>query len=121
MCYLGSTILLGIMNALAFFMNLCARMEQHHPHIRKATLLSAPSMEYKGRAFAMMHDDRIVLKINGQQLPNLGFLGWQYYKPYGRPVYLQNWVEVPYYFHQDWPTLAQKALDDLKDALGEDL
>ncbi len=108
------------MNALAFFMNLCARMESLHPHIRKATLLSAPSMEYKGRAFAMIHDDRIVLKLDGQALTSTGNLGWQYYKPYGRPVYLQNWVEVPFYFHQDWPDLAEKALYDLKGTLGEE-
>src|SRR5512134_60557 len=101
------------MNALSFFMHLCARMESLHPHLRKSTLLSAPSMEYKGRAFAMIHDDRIVLKLNGQELPATHVVGWQYYKPYGRPVYLQNWVEVPYYFHHDWPQLAERALDDL--------
>lgn len=108
------------MNALAFFMNLCARMERHHPHIRKSTLLSSPSMEYKGRAFAMVYEDRIVLKLNGQELPATAALGWQYHRPYGRPVYLQNWVEVPYYFHHDWPDLAEQALDHLKDVLGEE-
>jgi hypothetical protein len=107
------------MNPLAFFMNLCARMESHHPHIRKSTLLSAPSMEYKGRAFAMIHDDRIVLKLDGRDLETSGVLAWQYYKPYGKPIYLQNWVEVPFYFHHDWPNLAERALDDLKDSLGE--
>ena len=108
------------MNPLAFFMNLCARMERHHPHIRKSTLLSSPSMEYKGRAFAMIHDDRIVLKLAGKDLHSSGMLAWQSFKPYGRPVYLQNWVEVPFYFHQDWPDLAEQALVDLKDSLGED-
>ena len=108
------------MNALSFFLNLCARMESHHPHLRKSTLLSSPSMEYKGRAFAMIHDDRIVLKLDGQDLGTTGQLGWQYYKPYGRPLYLQNWVEVPFYFHHDWPQLAEQALDDLKGSLGEE-
>jgi hypothetical protein len=108
------------MNALAFFMNLCSRMERHHAHIRKSTLLSAPSMEYKGRAFAMIYEDRIVLKLNGQDLPASNALGWQYYKPYGKPVYLQNWVEVPFYYHHDWPDLAEQALDDLKGTLGEE-
>jgi len=107
------------MTALAFFMNLCARMESLHPHLRKSTLLSSPSIEYKGRAFAMMHDDRIVLKLDGQELPESGILGWQYYQPLGRPVYLQKWVEVPYYYHHDWPDLAEKALYGLKDSLGE--
>ena len=107
------------MNALSFFMTLCARMEMHHPHLRKSTLLSSPSMEYKGRAFAMIHDDRIVLKLNGQELVTTSNLGWQYYKPYGRAMYLQNWVEVPFYFHHDWPQLAEQALDDLKGSLGE--
>lgn len=113
------TIHPGIMNALAFFMNLCARMETVHPHLRKSTLLSAPSIEYKGRAFAMIHDDRIVLKIRWQDMPDTVTLGWQPYKPYGRPMYLQNWVEVPFYFHDDWPDLAEQALDDLKDHLGD--
>jgi len=108
------------MNALAFFMNLCARMESHHPHIRKSTLLSSPSMEYKGRAFAMVYDARIVLKLNGRDLPATNSLGWQYYKPYGHPVYLQNWVEIPFYFHQEWPELAEQALDHLKALLGEE-
>ncbi len=107
------------MTALAFFMNLCARMESLHPHLRKSTLLSSPSIEYKGRAFAMIHEDRIVLKLDGQELPESGVLGWQYYKPHGRPVYLQKWVEVPYYYHHDWPELAEKALYGLKDSLGE--
>ena len=114
------TIRSGHMTALAFFMNLCARMETRHPHLRKSTLLSAPSMEYKGRAFAMMYDDRIVLKLDGQTLPDSGILGWQYYKPYGQPVYLQKWVEVPYYYHTDWHDLVEKALDGLKDTLGEE-
>ena len=107
------------MTALAFFMNLCARMESLHPHLRKATLLSSPSIEYKGRAFAMMYEDRIVLKLDGHELPESGILGWQYYKPYGRSVYLQKWVEVPFYYHHDWPDLAEKALYGLKDSLGE--
>lgn len=107
------------MNALSFFQNLCTRMESLHPHLRKSTLLSAPSMEYKGRAFAMMYDDRIVLNLDGHHLPESGILGWQYFKPYGRPVYLQKWVEVPYYYHTDWPELAQQALDHMKVTLGE--
>lgn len=107
------------MTALAFFMNLCARMESLHPHLRKSTLLSSPSIEYKGRAFAMMYEDRIVLKLDGHELPESGILGWQYYKPMGRPLYLQKWVEVPYYYHHDWPELAEKVLYGLKDSLGE--
>lgn len=107
------------MTALAYFMNLCARMESVHPHLRKSTLLSSPSMEYKGRAFAMIHEDRIVLKLDTQQIPGSRIIGWQYYKPYGKPVYLQRWVEVPYYFHQDWQELAEKALHGLKNSLGE--
>lgn len=107
------------MTALAFFMNLCARLESLHPHLAKSTLLSAPSIEYKGRAFAMMHEDRIVLKLDEHQLPHSKIIGWQYYKPYGKPVYLQHWVEVPYYFHHDWQELAEKALHGLKDSLGE--
>ena len=107
------------MTALTFFMNLCARMESTHPHLRKSTLLSSPSIEYKGRAFAMIHEDRIVLKLDGHQLPESRLIGWQYYKPYGRPVFLQRWVEVPYYFHHDWQELAEKALHGLKDSLGE--
>lgn len=107
------------MTALAFFMNLCARMESLHPHLRKSTLLSSPSMEYKGRAFAMIHEDRIVLKLDRQELPEPGIVGWQYYKPHGNPGYLQKWVEVPYYYHYDWPDLVEKALHGLKDALGD--
>jgi len=68
----------------------------------------------------MVYEDRIVLKLNGPDLPISGSLGWQYHRPYGRPVYLQNWVEVPYYFHHDWPDLAEQALDHLKDVLGEE-
>lgn len=94
-------------------------MESLHPHLRKSTLLSSPSMEYKGRAFAMMYDDRIVLNLDSQHLPESGILGWQYFKPYGRPVYLQKWVEVPYYYHTDWPELAHQALERLKSSLGE--
>src|SRR5690606_34293252 len=78
-----------IMTALAFFKNLCANMQDLHPHLRQATLLSAPSIEYKGRAFAMIHDDRIVLKLGEDDLPERMAIGWQYYRPYGRPVYLQ--------------------------------
>jgi hypothetical protein len=94
-------------------------MESLHPHLRKSTLLSSPSMEYKGRAFAMVYEDRIVLNLDGQSLPDSGILGWHYYKPYGHPIYLQKWVEVPFYYHADWPDLAEKALIRLKDSMGE--
>ena len=107
------------MNPLAFFLSLCARMESQHPHLRKSTLLSSPSIEYKGRAFAMIHEDRIVLKLKGNELPHSKVIGWQYYKPHGRPVFLQQWVEVPYYFHHEWQGLVEKALHGLKDTLGE--
>ncbi len=108
------------MTAIAFFLSLFARMESAHPHLRRSTLLSSPSMEYKGRAFAMIHDDRIVLKLEDQDLPETSAVGWQYYKPYGRPMYLQKWVEVPYYYSHDWPELVEKALLDMKSTLGED-
>lgn len=67
----------------------------------------------------MIHEDRIVLKLDGPQLPESRVIGWQYYKPYGRAVFLQRWVEVPYYFHHDWEDLAVKALHGLKHSLGE--
>lgn len=78
-------------------------------------------MEYKGRAFAMMHEDRIVLKLDGHDLDVSSNLGWQYFRPHGNRVYLQKWVEVPYYFQDAWPQLAERALDDLKGALGEEI
>jgi hypothetical protein len=108
------------MTALAFFKNLCASMQDLHPHLRQATLLSAPSIEYKGRAFAMIHDDRIVLKLGEDDLPERMAIGWQYYRPYGRPVYLQQWVEVPFYYRHDWHDLAERALSGLKGSIGED-
>ena len=76
-------------------------------------------MEYKGRAFAMMYEDRIVLKLDDGSLPDTETLGWQYYKPYGQPVYLQKWVEVPFYYHTDWHSLLEQALDGMKITLGD--
>lgn len=108
------------MTAVAFFQNLFERLDLLHPHLRQATLLSAPSMEYKGRAFAMIQDDRIVLKLEQHDLPETVRIGWQYFRPYGRPVYLQQWVEVPFYYRHDWPELTEKALRGLKDAMGDD-
>ena len=67
----------------------------------------------------MIHDDRIVLKLKGNDIPPARIIGWQYYKPNGRQIFLQHWVEVPYYFHQDWEDLVEKALHGLKDTLGE--
>lgn len=67
----------------------------------------------------MIHEDRIVLKLQGHELPHSQVIGWQYYKPHGRPVFLQQWVEVPYYFHHEWQGLVEKALHGLKDTLGE--
>ncbi len=107
------------MSALAYFMNLCAQMERQDPFLHKSTLLSAPSIEYKGRAFAMVYHDSIVLKIESQILPDPSTLGWQYFKPYGQPVYLQKWVEISYYYHSDWVDLVEKALNDVKISLGE--
>lgn len=108
------------MNPLAFFQNLCTRMEVIHPHLRQATLLSAPSIEYKGRAFAMIHDDRIVLKLGSEDLPERQAIGWQYYRPYGRRMYLQQWVEVPFYYRHDWLDLAERALSGLKGSIGDE-
>ncbi len=107
------------MSALAYFMNLCSQMESKEPFFHKSTLMSAPSMEYKGRAFAMVYEDSIVLKIDGHILPETKTLGWQYFKPYGQPIYLQKWVAIPYYYHTDWFDLVQQALHDIKSSLGE--
>ena len=67
----------------------------------------------------MMYDDRIVLKIDGHTLLNQAFLGWQYYKPYGQPS-ISKMGRSPYYYHTDWHDLVEKALDGLKDSLGEE-
>lgn len=108
------------MTALAVFKNVCARLQDLHPHLNQATLLSAPSLEYKGRAFAMIHQDRIVLRIGREALPERKAIGWQYFRPQGRPVYLQQWVEVPFYYHEDWQELAERALSGLKGAIGDE-
>lgn len=68
----------------------------------------------------MVYADSIVLKIDQQILPASKALGWQYFKPYGQPIYLQKWVEVPYYYHTDWLELAEMALFHVKASLGEE-
>jgi hypothetical protein len=107
------------MNALSYFARLCNRMENLHPHLQKSTLMSAPSIEYKGRAFAMMHGESIVLKLDDKLLPETKIVGWQYFRRKGRALLFQQWVEVPFYYHTDWPDLVEKALDRLKSSLGE--
>lgn len=107
------------MTAHAFFLNLCARLEILHPNLRTATLLSAPSLEYKGRAFAMIQEDRIILKLDQEDLPEKVSIGWQYYKSHGKAMFLQQWVEVPFYFRHDWADLTEKALLGVIDTIGE--
>lgn len=107
------------MNAHAFFLNLCAHLGDHYPNLHTATLFSSPSLEYKGRAFAMVGDDRIILRLSQTDLPEKVNIGWQYYKSNGRALFLTKWVEVPYYYRHDWAELTERALLRIRDTIGE--
>ena len=80
--------------------------------------MSLPSIEYKGRAFAFLHDGVIALRIdNSEHLESLG-VKHQKSKEHLARFQNGNWVEIPYYFHGDWEELTSMALQDAQELYG---
>jgi hypothetical protein len=100
------------MSPLVLFSQITRKLSTLYPNLDKSSLLSAPSLEYKGRAFACCKDGLLTIKIsNKQQLENLGVRS-----NHSNGVFFsrQNgkWVQIPYYYHMDWETLTELALED---------
>lgn len=100
------------MSPLVLFAQITRKLSTLYPFLDQSSLLSSPSLEYKGRAFACCKDGLLTLKINDrQQLKLLGV------RPNHQNTTLLcrqdgRWIQIPYYYHMDWETLTQMALED---------
>ena len=52
------------MSPLTLFFSILHNLEQKHTHLAQGSLLSAPAIEYKGRAFAVCCQDRMLVKLH---------------------------------------------------------
>lgn len=103
------------MSPLAFFYHIMVNLEKRYAHLARGYMLSAPAIEYKGRAFAFCQRDNMVIKIgDSEQLMVRGIPAVQKYQPFNNRVSCSQWREVPYYYRADWPALCEMALDALK-------
>jgi hypothetical protein len=100
------------MSALVLFSQITRKLSTLYPYLDKSSLLSAPSLEYKGRAFACCRDGLLTIKINDRQ--RLELLGVKSNHSNGTILSRKNgkWVQIPYYYHMDWETLTEIALED---------
>jgi hypothetical protein len=102
------------MSPLGLFHMIIQNLEQRYAHLERGHVLSAPAIEYKGRAFAFCQRGNMVVKLEDtEQFARQGVPGAQELRPFNRNAGSQ-WREVPYYFHADWPALCEMALDAMR-------
>ena len=103
------------MSPLSIFYHVVSHLESRYTDLARGKMLSAPAIEYKGRAFAFCHRDTMIIKYrDAVELENKGIRATQEYKPFKNMVSFSEWREVPFYYQDDWPELAEMALGALK-------
>jgi hypothetical protein len=103
------------MSPLALFFSILQNLEKKHMHLACGSMLSAPAIEYKGRAFAVCCQDGILVKLQDPAVfSDRGIRVAQEYRPFKTGVVLGSWRQVPYYYHSDWADLAELALAALR-------
>lgn len=103
------------MSPLTLFFTILRNLEQRHTNLACGSMLSAPAIEYKGRAFFVCCDDRMLVKLHDPEVfSDRGIHGASEYKPFKNGIVLQSWRQVPFYYHHDWADLAELALNRLR-------
>ena len=106
------------MSPLSIFYSVISQLEDRYPHLGRGQMLSAPAIEYKGRAFAFCHRDNMIIKYGDTEvLVNKGIRATSEYRPFTNRVSFSEWREVPFYYQDDWTELAEMALGALKDEI----
>ena len=107
------------MSPLALFFSIMQSLEKRHTHVAVGSLLSAPAIEYKGRAFAVCCQDRMLVKLcDPEVFSDRGIHAAQEYRPFNKGIVLNSWRQVHYYYHSDWADLAELALESMREELG---
>ena len=105
----------ALMSPLALFFNILHNLERQHTHLGQGSMLSAPAMEYKGRAFAVCHKDKMLIKLEDPAIySSRGIRAVSEYRPFNTGMPLMTWRQVPYYYHSDWADLAELALSAIR-------
>lgn len=103
------------MSPLALFFSILQNLEKTQPHLARGSMLSAPAIEYKGRAFAVCCQDKMLVKIHDPSVfLDRGIRAVSEFRPFNNGMTLGNWRLVPFYYHSDWADLAELALADLR-------
>ena len=103
------------MSPLATFFSIVNQFENSHRFIDRGFVLSAPALEYKGRAFAFCRDGEIVVRLRGCDPGSLGIRAFRSCHPFKNSQSLPAWFQIPYYYQSDWNTVALKALESVKE------
>jgi hypothetical protein len=107
-----------MMSPLAVFLSIVSQFEQSHNFIARGSMLAAPALEYKGRAFAFCKHGNIILKLeHGAGVHALGIRGSARYNPFNI-AQTNSWIQVPYYYHQDWKELVEMAYYKMQEEIG---
>ncbi len=106
------------MSPLALFMGILQNLEKRHTHLARGVLLSAPAIEYKGRAFAVCCKDRLLIKLQDPEaFSGRGIHIFPEFRPFRSGMTLSAWRQIPYYYHSDWEELAELALGKLREEI----
>ena len=99
------------MSPLALFFSILHSLEKKHTHLAEGSMLSAPAIEYKGRAIAVCHRDGMLIKLHDPTIFNeRGIRAVSECRPFNTGMSLVAWRQVPYYYHSDWADLVELAL-----------
>jgi hypothetical protein len=106
------------MSPLTLFFKILHNLEQKHTHLAQGSLLSAPAIEYKGRAFAVCCNDQVLVKLHDPDVFNdRGIRAVSEYRPFNTGIVLGAWRQVPFYYHSDWAELIELALASIRDEI----
>ena len=101
-----------MISSRALFLSIATRFEKEFNDINQGYLLSSPSIEYRGKAFALLKNDALIIRLaQGQTPENFGVRAYRPYRPFKSTM--QTWFEIPSYYQSDWELLGKAALNKI--------
>jgi len=98
-----------------FFIEIITALSSQHPNVFPGKMMSSPGIVYKTKVFAFYYHDMMVFRLGKSFVPeDHGIIEYSYLSPFKNKPPMRGWLEVPYKYHNQWESLAIKAMEKIK-------
>lgn len=98
-----------------YFNALRNQLCQGSPDVQSGKMMSSEGITYRGKVFAFFsRQQKMVFKLGKDFSPYELEIDIQVFNPFRHRAPLNGWFEVPYIHKKHWPSLAERALETIK-------